>query len=71
VRRTGLQNSGGTATKCNGSHEFDFNAWMLANPTQAPAPGDLVQMQCWYRDPQNTSNQTTSLSNALEFTVYP
>jgi hypothetical protein len=71
VRRTPLRNSGGTATKCNGSHQLDFNAWMFTHPTQAPVTGDVVQMQCWYRDPGNTSNQTTSLSRALEFTVYP
>jgi len=28
-------------------------------------------MQLWFRDPQNTSNQTTSLSDALEFTMAP
>jgi hypothetical protein len=30
-----------------------------------------VQAQLWYRDPDSTSNQTTSLSNALEFAVAP
>jgi hypothetical protein len=30
-----------------------------------------VQAQLWYRDPQSTSNQTTSLSNAVEFEVCP
>ena len=33
--------------------------------------GATVQAQLWYRDPLNTSNQTTSLSNALEFSVNP
>ena len=33
--------------------------------------GTVVQAQLWYRDPQNTSNQTTSLSDAIEFTVAP
>jgi hypothetical protein len=30
-----------------------------------------VQVQYWYRDPFNTSNQPTSLSDAAEFTVCP
>ena len=40
-------------------------------PAKDPDPGTLVQAQLWYRDPQNSSNQTTSLSDALEFLVYP
>jgi hypothetical protein len=28
-----------------------------------------VQAQLWYRDPLSTSNQTTSLSDAIEFVV--
>ena len=31
----------------------------------------LVQVQLWYRDPQSTSNQTTSLSDAIEACVTP
>jgi hypothetical protein len=31
----------------------------------------MVQAQLWYRDPQNTSNQTTSLSITIEFCVGP
>jgi len=30
-----------------------------------------LQAQLWYRDPFNTSNQTTSLSDAIEFCVSP
>jgi hypothetical protein len=30
-----------------------------------------MQGQLWYRDPLNTSNQTTSLSDAIEFTFCP
>ena len=33
--------------------------------------GAVVQAQLWYRDPLNTSNQTTSLSDAIEFIVAP
>ena len=31
----------------------------------------LVSVQLWYRDPQNSSNQTTSLSDGLQFSVCP
>ena len=36
-----------------------------------PGAGAVVQAQLWYRDPLNTSNQTTSLSDATEFVVAP
>jgi len=71
VRRTGLQTGTGTAGLCDGSYALDFNAWMTSHPAKAPAANATVQMQCWFRDPQNTSNQTTSLSDALEFRVAP
>jgi hypothetical protein len=71
VTRTGvLQGSGAPAT-CGGLFELDFNAWMAANPGKAPAPGDATYLQCWFRDPQNTSNRSTSLSDALRFVVCP
>ena len=69
VRRTGIQSSGGTAGACDGAFSIDFTAWMQTYAFKAPAPGSVVQMQTWYRDPQNTSNQTTSLSDALEFVI--
>jgi hypothetical protein len=69
VRRTGIQSSGGTAGGCDGSFSLDFTAWMQTYAFKAPGPGSVVQMQTWYRDPQNTSNQTTSLSDALEYVI--
>jgi hypothetical protein len=71
VVRTALQNGTGTAGACNGSFQLDFNAWMAAHPAQSPAAGEPTSMQCWFRDPLNTSNQTTSLSDALSFVVCP
>ena len=41
------------------------------SPTKNPGSGAVVDAQFWYRDPANTSNQTTSLSDAIEFTVCP
>ena len=71
VVRTGFQSGTGTAGACNGSFQLDFNTWMAAHPTQSPAAGEQVSMQCWFRDPLNTSNQSTSLSDALTFAVCP
>jgi len=69
VKRTGLQIGTGTPGLCDGTFSLDFNAWMAANPGKAPLPGTMVNIQAWYRDPQNTSNQSTSLSDGLQFTI--
>ena len=58
----------GTASACNGSFSLDLNAfWAIAGPNKVPLPGQQINLQLWYRDPGSTSNQTTSLSDALEF----
>ena len=72
VRRGGVLAASGTASSCDGSYSQDLNAlWCPTCPGQAknPGAGATVQAQLWYRDPQNTSNQTTSLSDAVEFVV--
>ena len=69
--RTGVLSGTGTLGVCDGSASRDMNATWTAVPAKNPGAGALVQLQFWYRDPQNTSNQTTSLSDALEFTVEP
>ena len=71
VRRTPLVVGSGTGGACDGSWSIDFNAWAAANPIKAPTAGTPTQLQLWLRDPQNTSNQTTSLSDAVEFTPAP
>ena len=71
VFRGGLQVGSGTLGACDGSFSQDMNARWTAKPAQNPGSGTLVQGQLWYRDPFNTSNQTTSLSDAIEFTVQP
>ena len=71
VKRAGLLTGSGTSGLCDGAFAQDLNARWASKPTQNPGAGALVQTQLWYRDPQNTSNQTTSLSDALEFTVGP
>ena len=69
--RTGALPGVGTNGACNGSFQLDFNAWMAAHPAKAPLAGNTAYLQCWFRDPQNTSNQTSSLSNALRASVCP
>ncbi len=74
VVRIGLQTASGTAGSCDGVMARDLNAvWCSTcpKPLKNPGLGAQVQIQLWYRDPFNTSNQTTSLSSALEFTVGP
>jgi len=74
VSRAGLLTAGGSAGACDGSFAQDLNAlWCPTCPKsfKNPGVGAVVQAQLWYRDPGNTSNQTTSLSDALEFAVCP
>jgi hypothetical protein len=71
VKRGGLLSGSGNPGACDGSFTQDLNARWTARPGQNPGAGTVVQAQLWYRDPFNTSNQTTSLSNAIEFSVCP
>jgi hypothetical protein len=71
VARGGLLPSAGTVGACDGGFDQDLNARWTARPAQNPGPGAVVQAQLWYRDPQSTSNQTTTLTNALEVDVCP
>jgi hypothetical protein len=72
--RGGLLGGVGTNGACDGSFNQDLNArWCptCPKPGHNPGPGSTLQAQFWYRDPQNTSNQTTSLSDAVEVLVCP
>ena len=74
VHRGGTLSGNGTNGACNQTLSQDLNArWCAAcpKPNHAPTPGVKLQIQLWYRDPSNTSNQTTSLTNALEVDVCP
>jgi len=74
VKRAGLQTGAGTSGACNGAFSQDLNGlWCptCSNPAKNPGAGALVQAQLWYRDPFNTSNQTTGFSDAIEFLVSP
>jgi hypothetical protein len=72
--RTGLLPAVGTSGACDGSFTLDLNAlWCpgCPKPGKNPGAGALAAAQLWYRDPASTSNQTTSLSDAIEFAVCP
>jgi hypothetical protein len=74
VLRSGLIQGIGTPGLCDNSISRDLNAlWCptCTNPLKNPGAGALVGIQLWYRDPFSTSNQTTGLTNAMEFTVCP
>jgi uncharacterized delta-60 repeat protein len=74
VKRAGLLAGTGLNGACDGSFSQDLNAlWCptCPKPGHNPGAGAVVQAQLWYRDPLNTSNQTTSLSDAVQFPVGP
>jgi len=71
VRRAGLLQGRGSPGTCDGWFTQDLNARWAQKPTHNPGAAAVVGLQLWYRDPQNTSNQTTSLSSAIEVTVCP
>lgn len=64
----------GTLGVCDGSTSVDLNAvWCPTCPkgNKSPGPGGVVNLQYWYRDPLNTSNQTTSFSEAATVVLCP
>jgi hypothetical protein len=68
----GVLPGAGALGTCDGAFAQDLNAlWCPSCPKAAlnPGFGASVQAQLWYRDPFSTSNQTTSLSDAIEFAV--
>jgi hypothetical protein len=71
VQRGALIAGGGTPGLCSGAFAYDLTARWAQQPAQNPGPGALVQAQFRYRDPLSSSNQSTSLSDALEFTTCP
>jgi hypothetical protein len=72
VRRVPLQPALGANGQCDGSFAYDLNThWNVFKPNSNPGNGAMIQAQTWYRDPGNTSNRTTSLSDAIELTVGP
>ena len=56
---------------CDASFSQELNARGTAQLAQASGAGVVVQAHLCYRDPFNTSNQKTSLSDGTELTVGP
>jgi hypothetical protein len=71
VTRAALMPGVGVGGQCNGTFVQDLNALWSASPPKNPGAGAVVRAQLWYRDPFNSSNTETSLSDALEFTAVP
>jgi len=71
VKRGELLSAVGTQGACDAAYAYDLNARWTAKPNQNPGASAVTQAQFWYRDPFNTSNQATSLSDAVEFPVGP
>ena len=71
IKRAGVLASSGSTGQCDGTFVQDLNQRWQQKPAQNPGAGATLQAQLWYRDPQNTSNQTTSLSDAIEVLVGP
>ena len=72
--RAALLPVGGTAGSCDGSYQQDLNAlWCTSCPKGMfnPGPGNAVEVQFWYSDPQNPLGPGSSLSDALEFCMGP
>lgn len=66
--RTPLTQSGGTGN-CSGATNLDFSGWIASGVDPRLVAGSRWAAQYWSRDPQ--ASYSTSLSNALVFTLLP
>jgi len=72
VQRIPSQNSGGTVNACDGTIAVDFLGYLSTHPTalgQPFASGQVVDSQCWFRDPPAPTS--TNLSDGVQFTTCP
>ena len=71
-QRTPSSSSGGTPNACDGALALDWNAYHASHPGALGQPlqvGEVFWAQTWFRDPP--APVTTSLSNAIVFTLCP
>lgn len=73
LRRSGLLNSGGSASgvDCSGSFNFDFNAWVASGVDTALVAGATVDAQFWYRDPGFLPPNAIGLTQGAHFGLAP
>jgi hypothetical protein len=74
VIRMGTFLSTSAPDPCTARFVQDFNATWCPTcplPLKNPGAGAEIYFQLWYRDPNNTSNQSTSFSNAGQAAVCP
>lgn len=69
IKRTAIQNAGGTGGTCDGTYSLDFNQRIQSGIDPALTPGTTVYAQYWTRDPAAPSS--TGLTNAVQFTIAP
>jgi Tol biopolymer transport system component len=69
LSRTPALATGGTAGACDGSFDFDMNAWVASGVDPALAAGQAAYAQVWARDPLDLSGGI--LSEAVAFLVGP
>jgi uncharacterized delta-60 repeat protein len=72
VQRCAPQSSGGVTNGCDGAYSLDLASYLATRPTAIGNPryiGEVFNAQLWFRDPPAPS--TSSLSNALQFTLAP
>jgi len=69
--RTPFQNSDGNPLPddCSGTFDFEFNEMVITGIDPTLVPGTKVYTQYWSRDPLDP--WTSSLSDALQFTILP
>ena len=68
--RTVPVSPGGTAGQCDGTYQFDWNAYaqtVTAIDPLSSVPGTRVDGQFWYRDPPNPG--AANLTEAIAFTI--
>jgi hypothetical protein len=56
---------------CSGSLSVDFNAFLQGGGASNLMPGDTVNAQYFYRDPQHSDGSGYGLTEAVEFVVLP
>jgi hypothetical protein len=79
VKRTSTTHSGGTAPPaddCTGVFDIDMNAFAHSSGPPSPqpeliVPGTMVNCQWWGRDPGFPAPNNSTLTDALEYFIFP